>query len=537
MSHYSKIFNKVPVQIPNKSGFDLSHENLFTGKCGTLYPVLVDQLLPNDTISLGHLSQIQLPPMATDFYGRVMGKFEAFFVPNRILYGGWQDFITHPVNGANYPDGTPIQRKSVDIPSLSFNSSSQPISLDYLLPGTLADFLGAKFDEGLSSKFYIKNALPFLAYHKIYDDWYRDSRIQSPVFANLEIAAHSYAAQMPYLTGGRSTGKLNMATPSEALLADGTSLLSLRQRNWEKDYFTNATPKPQAGDPAQLAFKVDTSSGEGSFTIASLRAANSLQQWMERNNIAGYRYGDQIKAQFGIYPADAVTDRAIYLGSHTIDVYNRSVYQTNDTGNTASGSSNRNPFDSVGTKYGSPQSVGDGSLIDKFTASEHGFIVVMFSLVPRAYYSSGTRRYLNYSKSSDFPFPLLSGVGDQPILVQELSSQIISTDNQVFGYSQRYSECKYMDDEVHGLLRDGQSLSAFALQRSFDSSVELSTAFLEIPTNYLDQVLAVEGDFNFWADCYFAYKKSSTLPAYSIPTLGDPKDTHTEVIPNGGKRL
>lgn len=99
MSHYSKIFNKVPVQIPNKSGFDLSHENLFTAKCGTLVPVLVDTLLPNDTISLGHSSQLQLPPMATDFYGRVVGKFEAFFVPFRILYGGWQELITHPVDG------------------------------------------------------------------------------------------------------------------------------------------------------------------------------------------------------------------------------------------------------------------------------------------------------------------------------------------------------------------------------------------------------------------------------------------------------
>ena len=86
MSHYSKVINKVPVQIPNKSGFDLSHENLFTAKCGTLYPVMVDTLLPNDTISLGHSSQLQLPPMATDFYGRVMGKFEAFFVPFRVLY-------------------------------------------------------------------------------------------------------------------------------------------------------------------------------------------------------------------------------------------------------------------------------------------------------------------------------------------------------------------------------------------------------------------------------------------------------------------
>lgn len=538
MSHYSKIFNKVPVQIPNKSGFDLSHENIFTAKCGTLYPVLVDTLLPNDTISLGHLSQLQLPPMATDFYGRVMAKFEAFFVPFRILYGGWQDLITHPVNGDNWPTGTNNGQKAKYLPSLSFGTNAIPI--ENLRPGTLADFLGVKFSSSSQmNAFLIKNPLPFFAYHKIYDAWYRDSRIQREVFQrpNPSVTNATPASTFPYSTYYGSAPE-NWKSFLNLTLADGISLLALRQRNWEKDYFTNATPKPQAGDPAQLAFSV--TDDQGSFTIASLRAANALQQWLERNNIAGYRYGDQIKAQFGIYPSDAVTDRPIYLGSHTVDVYNRSVYQQNalDSG-VATGQNN--PFTSVGSKYGSPNALGDGSLVGKFTASEHGFIMVMFSLVPRAYYGSGSRRYLQYSSQADFPFPLLAGVGDQSILKQELLDGANTTSLDVFGYTQRYSECKYMDDEVHGLLRDGESLEAFALQRTFSDDVQLGANFLQIPQDFLDQVSASENAlpsaFGAWCDSYFSYKKVSTLPAYSIPTLGDPKDTHTEVVDNGGKRL
>lgn len=108
-----------------------------------------------------------------------------------------------------------------------------------------------------------------------------------------------------------------------------------------------------------------------------------------------------------------------------------------------------------------------------------------------------------------------------------------------------------MDDEVHGLLRDGQSLSAFALKRSFgvESDVNLGSQFLQIPQTFLDQVGVwtrsdsgnpdsyLVNSFGAWCDVFFAYKKVSTLPAYSIPTLGDMKDTHTEVIDNGGKRL
>lgn len=545
MSHYSKVFNKVPVQIPNKSGFDLSHENLFTAKCGTLYPVLVDTLLPNDTISLGHSSQLQLPPMATDFYGRVMGKFEAFFVPFRVLYGGWQDLITHPVNGDNYPAGTSDNQKAKVLPTL------RGLKKD-MLAGSLSDFLGRKIDsfstDTDTSTQDVFNPLPFLAYHKIYNDWYRDSRIQQEVFQRNHTVASSsttaYFDSLPY----QSLYGASAAVISGANLncADGVSAFSLRQRNWERDYFTNATPKPQAGDPAQLAFNV--SDGQGSFTIASLRAANALQQWLERNNIAGYRYGDQIRAQFGIYPADAVTDRAIYLGSHTVDIYNRSVYQQNFTSEASlAGDVAPNPFQTVGSKYGSPQGVGENSLVDKFTASEHGFIFVMFSIVPRAYYGTGDRRYLRYSRQSDFAFPLLAGVGDQEIYLSELSNEGTGTAayNSVFGYTQRFSDYKYMDDEVHGLLRDGQSLSAFALKRSFvKEDVALGSEFLRIPQTFLDQVGAYYGDdahkvnsFGAWCDVFFAYKKVSTLPAYSIPTLGDPKDTHTEVIDNGGKRL
>lgn len=542
MSHYSKVINKVPVQIPNKSGFDLSHENLFTAKCGTLYPVMVDTLLPNDTISLGHSSQLQLPPMATDFYGRVMGKFEAFFVPFRVLYGGWQDLITHPVNGDNYPAGTTANQKAKVLPTL------RGLKTD-MLSGSLSDFLGRKIDafstDTASSTQDVRNPLPFLAYHKIYNDWYRDSRIQQEVFQRNHTVVSSsdtaYFDSLPF----QSLYGVNPAIISGANLncADGVSALSLRQRNWERDYFTNATPKPQAGDPAQLAFNV--ADGQGSFTIASLRAANSLQQWLERNNIAGYRYGDQIRAQFGIYPADAITDRAIYLGSHTVDIYNRSVYQQNFNSDIA-GDTMPNPFQTVGSKYGSPQGVGENSLVDKFTASEHGFIFVMFSIVPRAYYGTGDRRYLRYARQSDFAFPLLSGVGDQEIYLSELSNEGTGTPayDRVFGYTQRFSEYKYMDDEVHGLLRDGQSLSAFALKRSFiKEDVALGTEFLQIPQTFLDQVGAYFGNdakvnsFGAWCDVFFAYKKVSTLPAYSIPTLGDPKDTHTEVIDNGGKRL
>lgn len=538
------LFQKSPIKVPNKSGFDLSHENMLTLKCGTLVPVMTDLLIPGDKVSVGSAFEIQLPPMATDFYGRVRFKMEAFFVPCRLLYGGWQKFMTSP-SGTSTPSILPLISKS--LPFVTVSSSVASV----LKRGTLADYLGFKGTFNTNQR--INNILRFMAYHKIYDDWYRDSRIQTPLFTEVTATSSPSTKRgvryLPYLYYTDTFGSFD-ASSDDVKFADDVSLFSLRQRNWARDYFTNATPLPQSGAGASLSFDVsneaaDPTTGTGSFTIASLRAANSLQQWLERNNIAGDRYADQIRAHFGVMPSDAVNQRAIYLGSSSSLIYNHSVYQTVSASPAAD--VDKNPFGSVATKYSSPIGSDKGSLVSSFEATEFGYLMVIGSVVPDAVYGTGINRDFFRSQIGDFAFPLLQGVGDQPIYKAELGSFGVDgktmSEMATFGYTQRFSEYKFMGDEVHGGLVDGQSLSAFALKRSFGSapSISLGSSFLQIPVNYLDDVAAsssgLPSDFGAWADIFFQYHKVSVLSAYTIPTLGDPQNTHTEVIPNGGRRL
>lgn len=525
MAHLSKIFTKTPVDMPNKSGFDMSHENLFTATCGTLTPCLVEELLPNDEISLGEMCQVQLPPMATDFYGRIDACIEAFFVPYRILWQGWQSFITNPTTSP-YAPNTP---RPSQVPQIRFSSATDA---KYIGRGSLADYLGIKGFPSLTGSVFVDyNALPFLAYHKIFEDWYMNTEIQrTPFFSGA--TGGSFAA-MPWTLQQPNNPQSFLASSP---LYDGLAIGKLRQRLWAKDYFTTANLYPQAGGASELTF--DVSDTKGSFTIASLRAANVLQRWLERNNIAGYRYADQIKAQFGCLPSDAIMDRSIFLGRAVHSVYTKSVF---NTGGAPTTSETGNPFGGSASKFGTSQAVGEGSLIQKFRATEHGFIFCMFSLVPHAYYSTGTRRYLMRKQVGDFAFPLLQGIGEQAIGKNELypvSKSSLGED--VFGYTDQYAEYKYHDDEVHGLLVDGENLASFALQRGFNSAPTLGSEFLEIPTNFLDQVTAVNGavsKFGCWVDMYLSMKKVSTLSAYQIPTLGDVKNTHKEYIDKGGRRL
>lgn len=518
MSKTSNIFSTTPIDVQNRSGFDMSFESVGTAKVGTLIPVLVEKANPGDKISTGLLQRVTLPPMATNFYGRVDIKFESFFVPTRLIWAGSCDYYTQQTS-----EGLP---KLTRVPFIALNTNDASVTG----PGTLFDYLGGKL--GSSSNNFEINALPFLAYHRIWNDYYRNSLVQKPCFPHgyLSGAASWAVYQQPFK---REASAVLPSDSERHNLYDGVSLLSLRQRNYAKDYFTTATPSAQLGSPVS----VDFSSHPGSFTIAELRSANSLQKFLERNNLVGFDYYDQMKAQFGVKPYH-LCNKPIFLGRQSYNVYNNSVMQTNNTedGSTVA---TKNPFNTVGSKYGNSQSIGQGSIIDDFTATEHGYFFVLMSLVPHSYYATGIRRYLLHSSIADEGFPMLANVGDQALKKGELSNAT-SQLNTEFGYTQRYAEYKFHPDEVHGLLQDGQSLSAFCLKRSFDEWVTLGTDFLEIPTSALDEVAAVDSsvsDYGYWYDIAFTSKMVRALPVYSIPTLGEEKDVHTTVVSKQGSTL
>lgn len=548
---------KTPVDIPDKSGFAMPHEYMTTGRCGTLIPVMCKRMVPGEVHSLDIMFEAELPPMVSNFFGRLDLCFEAFWVPNYLLWGGWDDFFTHPTQNPIYPEGTPAAAKPHNMPFINAMLMNRVSELGGR--NTLGDFLGVKMNPSTSSNVsttFGVNALPFLAYHRVYDDHYRNRSVQSPVFykpgvGNLSANTAPYAAILPYTSGvfadtdGDNVLDINLMSGNNAgspVLGDGVRITELRQANWDLDYFTAATPQPQAGSPATLTFDVatdpDTGDGTGSFSIASLRSVNAIQLWMERNNLVGYDYGEQNYVQYGQYPKRQL-DKCVYIGRYSEPVYNRSVFQTAQDGE--SGNTSRNPFGGVAAKFGSSGANGNGNIYKDFKATDHGFLMVLMSLRPHAYYSTGVERHFTAKYIGDIPFPLLSGVGDMPIYNYELSG--LGTDantdavaHQIFGYIDQYASDKTAMDSVHGELRDGGLLDAFVLQRSFspaDGAQQISDAFLEIPVDYLDQVKEIQNSLvpvDYWVSVFLNFNKVSPLPTYSVPTLAGLKHTHTEYV-------
>lgn len=549
MSHLSKIFEEAPIKVQKKNGFDLSHLNVGTSKCGQLVPVMCKLLPPNSDFTLGVNLECSLPPLATSFYGRIDAIVEGFVVPCSILYGGWKQFISNQA-GTMKVQG---QNQSFNIPFLHFEFSgavSSEVWVEkYLSNDNLLEYLGLRvgFEAELDAAAVANvNILPFLAYHLIWDTYYRNKQITKTVFAvnpnasssplnakNVSLIWHSYYYD----------NSLFSAVASESVFPDGKWIFETRQRNYARDYFTACTPSPQQGAASRLSFETMAEGDDSSFTIASLRAANALQKFLETNNLS-QDYAEMMRNRWGTRPIDADFDEPYYLGRVVVPVYQKSIYQQDNS----SKSGAVNPFaqqGATGTRAASGGFVGKGSIADKFHNTTWSYVMCLFSLVPHAMYGYGANRELFMRFLGDFPAPELQTVGYEEVFGSELYFDIVDPDSfepefDVFGYIPRYSRFKYMDDEVHGEMRPGRTLQSFVLQRLFDGKPSLSTDFLEIPQSALDDVFAVSTEsmnLSCWYEIFFEFKVAMPLADFCIPTLGDIQDTYTIKTSVGGSRL
>lgn len=551
--------NTIRVKVPQRSGFDKSHRNSGTSFCGTLTPLLCDELIPNSRVSLKIPIAVQLPPLASDTFMNVKYKVEAFFVPMRLLCASFEDFFcdfprrvfTNAASSVGQSQGefTNIRAK---LPVFRLEGGSIGTAVD---PSSLLDYLGFRANISTGDTFDI-NPLPLVAYHLIWQEYYRNPRIQNPAFSPplgytpnfVSTAGNSGFAYMPFnYFHAAFTGDNGMNAPDNSVLsvtgstlanfacADGVSAFSLRQRNFGLDYFTGARVSPQQGDAMEVDIDIpagtDAAGGSTQFTIAQLRAANSLQQFRERNNIPSPRLVDQVRARYNANLSDGVAQRPICIGSASFDV---STYGVNQTA--PSSVPGNNPFSGVANEFGRASASGNSFVIKDFTANEPGYIMVLGSLVPEVSYSSGVprmfRRYLTDGSITDMACALLQNVGDQPIFDFELNDTLSSSVPSVFGYQDRYADFMFMPNTVHGLFRDNNNLDSFVLQRSFLVAT-LGTSFLEIPRDYLDGVMATTAQLSgmsYWYDTYLQYKVSMPLAEFSIPSLQDPAYEHGDSV-------
>jgi hypothetical protein len=554
-------FNSVLMNRPRRNHFDLSHDRKFSMNMGTLTPIVCMEVLPGDKFSMSTEQMFRFAPLVAPVMHKINVFTHFFFVPNRILWSGWQDFITGGEDGQQNPVHPYIENNGYEI-------------------GTIPDYLGvpriAPVVTPPSGNTRI-NALPFAAYNAIYNEYYRDQNLQPDTkFQDLE--------------DGDNT---------QDFLDSGTLGVPYR-RAWNHDYFTSALPWAQKGDAVTIPFGdsapliFDNSDenpnvGPGAYgrtgmrdatgnlisgstdrllgmfddgsnlppndkmmnldiatqngvdyanpdvsqthyvdlenatanTINDLRRAFRLQEWLEKNARGGSRYIESILVHFGVRSSDSRLQRPEYLGGGKSPVVISEVLQT---------SSSEMDGTPQGNLSGHGISVGKSHSFSRYF-EEHGFIIGICSVMPITSYQQGLPRMFSKTDKFDYYWPSFAHIGEQPILNKELyfnNGASAGEDEEVFGYVPRYSELRYIPSSVHGDFKD--TLNYWHMGRVFDNTPQLNSEFIEC--NPTDRIFAVqdlpdsgEGENpvqnydKLYCHMYHKIHAKRPLPKYGIPSF------------------
>lgn len=488
--------------------FDLSHEFKFTCDMGKLIPVMVREVVPGDKLQIAHQALIRLTAQVAPVMHKVDVYFRTFYVPNRILWSSWDNFITGGQDNSDLSEPPYIEVTNAQLSSLY-------------------DYMGVP--TGINSPLKV-SALPFRAYNMICNYYFRDQNLQS-----------------------------DLPVPTTDALDDAT-VYTLQNVLWRKGYFTSANASPQAGIGARFSlggilgvrtnslgngtlinaysttyqknvngsFRVagdgstptfsvyDENSGDkptnlvadltdaGNVPIETLRNAFKVQSYLEKLQRAGYHMKDWLLSFFGVNVHDARLQMPEYIGGNKQSLLFSEILQTSETATTA-----------LGTQGGTSTTMTSLKFYKKFV-EEYGWVITLMYIRPIDEYSQGLERQLTRESKFDYYIPEFANLGEQAILNKELYAQGTSADNQVFGYQTRYAEYHSVENRVSGLFKDNGAFKAWTLTRDFTSLPTLNENFINCDPS--KRIYATQGYNNhILVDCANYLYAQRKMPKYVIP--------------------
>lgn len=490
-------------------------------KMGYLIPIMCQEIIPGDSFKVNSEIMIRLSPMIAPIMHRVNVWTHYFFVPNRLIWTEWEDFITGGKDGTLTPS----------FPQFAINASVLPQFNDK----TLADYLGLPTITTENANEFI-SALPFRAYTEIFNEYYRDQNLSNPI----------------------------AFSKSSGIQLDADFLLhKLQLRAWEKDYFTSALPWTQRGPEVTLPIEVvvdqirlkDTSHhlsagtptapksvqyttqggfnqfegqlsapdyddtgnsnpaelyGEGTnSTINDLRRSVRLQEWLEKNARGGARYIEQLLSHFGSAPKDERLQRPEYLGGGKQPVIISEVLNT--------AGSNTIDLEPVGQMSGHGISVGKTNGFQR-NFDEHGYVIGIMSVLPNTAYFQGIPKHFSRKDKLDFAWPEFGNLGEQSILNKELYFTGAETDKDLtFGYTPRYSEYKYGISTVHGEFKN--NLDFWHWARKFANQPALNETFIQADVDKRVFAVTDPDTDDLYCQIYNSISAIRALPYFGTPTL------------------
>ena len=556
MATSSKLFSFSDVKNkPSRSGFDLSRRMAFTAKISELLPVCVVKTFPGDKFSIKQQHFTRTSPVQTAAFVRIREYFDWFFVPYRLLWRNWQSMSTNmldqPVTARGISENSQVTKDQpylmlgdlVDaIPKLACTYPT--ITYNYfdknrgVLWGKLFNYFGygrtnvisnevkdtsngdgvdrvkeASIDTPMSYNIPV-DIFPIAAYHKIYNDYFRNSQ---------------WEHQTPYLYNfDYSNGGLLSLPEYESSSAYWLkkSFFDMEYCNVPKDLFFGVLPNSQLGDVASIDFDIDGKldvngyvksspdsgidyKGIGFKFVSSLNSSSELVHPVTVKSDGTVTLPSSGLSQSSLYVDSNVSvDKAsmpLYSGQfdgQTVKIsalssaftilqlrqkellqkykeiaqsgdqtYRDQVYKIwgvtlpdslSDTCMWIHGdSSNIDISEVLNTNFGAAydevpyikgKGVGVGESRFKFSCKEHGVLLCLYHCQPILDYDiSGIDLQLTQTNWDDYPNPAFDRIGFETLPVYAFSQSIKPTEGvPEFGYVPRYISAKTAVDRVCG---------------------------------------------------------------------------------------
>jgi hypothetical protein len=468
----------------------LSHYRLFSANMGSLVPIGLTEVLPGDTFQHSTSMLVRVSPLLAPVMHPVSVRVHHWYIPNRLLWENWQDFIT------GGPDGFDTS----EFPTITLAAADRTV-------GSLADYLGVPPEYDPPATDLSVSALPFRAYALVFNEWYRDQDLVDPLDVSIEDGV------------------------------DTTTNLDLQNIAWERDYFTSARPFTQKGPEIQLPLSGEApisglgksnqnweagattvyetgQSGVSNWTSSQLIAGNedqdtwfqaqedpdnpgfpniradlsavsatnvndlrlafALQRYEEARARYGSRYTEYLR-YLGVKSSDARLQRPEYLGGGKQTLQFSEVLQTAPDSQSQVG-------DLKGHGIGAMRS----NRYRRFF-EEHGFVLSLCSVRPRTMYTQGLAKHWNRRSKEDYWQKELQHIGQQEIANKEIYAEAANPDG-VFGYQDRYEEYRRQPSNIAGEFRT-EELDFWHMGRVFDSEPVLNESFVtSVPTQRIHAV-------------------------------------------------
>lgn len=510
-------FSEVPdIKIP-RSTFNRSQAYKTTFDAGHLIPFFIEEIVPGDTMKVNVTGFARLATPIYPIMDNMKLQSFFFFVPNRLVWDNWQKFMGEQVDPGDSIDYT--------IPVIQVNNATEQSIYDYAgIPTKVAANLPV-------------SALPFRAMYKIYNEWFRDENLIDSLDVDTDngpdlmadYSLFSRCKQHDYFT---SCLPWVQKGDTDVLVPIGTEA-PIFGDNMDWDAVEDSDNFPQVRDAAGASanlrwfnaggatlFGASSASGTGELkadlsqatggTVNALRLAFQTQKILEKDARAGTRYTEIIQSHFLVNSPDGRIQRPEYLGGGTTPVIINPVTQTD-------------------TNVGKLAATGIVAFQNHgFTKSfcEHGYVIGFLNVSADLTYQEGLDRHWSRSTRYDFYFPSLANLGEQAVLNQEIYVDAASigagTNDDVFGYQERFAEMRYGKSKITGQLRSNAStpLDAWHLGIEFGSLPTLDDTFIT-DNPPVDRVIATPTEPHFIFDSYINMIHTRPMPVYGVPGFID----------------